>query len=154
MLRQTVGVNSFSGAIELLSKDDCSDVDEKVLIKHLCEQFKATPATVMRFIEEAVKIGIIARVYMGNDYYVIRMEKRTHESVLEDIKNNPENHRHDDLNDLTNCCIIGNAVDMSLMEAHAKFVDMGSNGGKKCDVWTGHCACGGWHFINKDGNRT
>lgn len=73
MLRQTVGVCSLSKAIGLLSKDDCFDVDEKVLIKHLCEQFEATPAKAMRSIEEAVEIGIIVRVRMGNDYYVIRM---------------------------------------------------------------------------------
>lgn len=30
---------------------------------------------------------------------------------------------------------------------------LGINGGTKCDVLTGPCACGAWHFVDKDGKR-
>jgi len=36
-------------------------------------------------------------------------------------------------------------VDLSIMEAHRKHVDLGTNGGVRCDVTEGPCACGGWH---------
>ena len=69
---------------------------------------------------------------------------RTREEVLEDIKQHPERHRHD-LNGLTACYMIGGAVDISLMDVHSQYVDLGTNGGIRCDVVKGPCACGAWH---------
>lgn len=68
---------------------------------------------------------------------------RTHESVLQDIREHPEKHRHADLNDLTRCCFINGAIDLSLQEAHEGLC--GQNGYSRCDVRSGPCSCGGWH---------
>jgi hypothetical protein len=80
------------------------------------------------------------------------MEKRTEESILADIKEHPENHRHG-FCELTPCCTVDGVLVLSLMDAHAEFVDLGTNGGTKCDVWTGPCACGAWHKIDAKGKR-
>ena len=69
---------------------------------------------------------------------------RTAEKVLEDIKKNPKNHRHN-FSELSACCIIDGIIQAELIEAHAKYVDLGRNGGVKCDVTKGPCACGAWH---------
>lgn len=60
---------------------------------------------------------------------------------MEDIKNHPEKHKHDFIS-LQMCCTVDGAVDLALMEAHPA---LGWNGGTKCDVSEGPCACGGWH---------
>lgn len=69
---------------------------------------------------------------------------RTAESVIQDIKDHPENHKHD-FAGLQQCCFINGAIDCSVMEAHSKYVDLGTNGGVKCDTTSGPCACGAWH---------
>lgn len=69
---------------------------------------------------------------------------KTKESVLQEIKDHPEWHRHD-FNGLTACCLINGAVDVSLMEAHSQYADIGINGGIRCDVVDGPCVCGAWH---------
>jgi hypothetical protein len=66
---------------------------------------------------------------------------RTAESVLKDIKEHPENHRHDFIA-LSACCTINGAFDMRLMEAHEGTVNGQS---RRCDVSRGPCACGAWH---------
>lgn len=66
------------------------------------------------------------------------------EEKLEDLKKNPQNHRHD-YNGLVSCCMINGAIDLSLMDAHSQYVDMGTNGGVRCDTSSGPCACGAWH---------
>ncbi len=63
---------------------------------------------------------------------------------LKDIQEHPENHRHG-FGELQACCIVGGAIDLSLMEAHSKYADLGTNGGVRCDVVDGPCACGAWH---------
>ena len=63
---------------------------------------------------------------------------------LKDIQEHPENHRHA-FGELSACCMVGGALDLSLMEAHSKYVDLGTNGGTRCDVVDGPCACGAWH---------
>ena len=63
---------------------------------------------------------------------------------LKDIKEHPERHRHD-FGGLHACCTIDGVVDLSLMDAHSQHVDMGTNGGTRCDVTEGPCACGAWH---------
>lgn len=68
----------------------------------------------------------------------------TLEQNLEDIRNNPQNHKHRH-DELVACCMIDGAVDIRLMEAHSECVDLGENGGVKCDVVEGPCACGAWH---------
>jgi hypothetical protein len=70
--------------------------------------------------------------------------KRTVEDVLKDIKEHPENHRHN-FNGLQTCCIIDGALDMLLIEAHQEFAGLGTNGGQTCDVISGPCSCGAWH---------
>lgn len=69
----------------------------------------------------------------------------TREEKLKDIKENPEKHEHNDLNGLTRCCFINGALDLGLMDAHQEHVNMGTNGGQRCDVREGPCACGAWH---------
>ena len=64
-------------------------------------------------------------------------------SVIDDIRENPEKHRHT-FEELTQCCFVGGALDLALMEAHSQ-VDLGTNGGVRCDVTEGPCACGAWH---------
>ena len=71
-------------------------------------------------------------------------QQRTHESVLADIQAHPENHKHD-FEGLQQCCLINRAVDLSIMEAHSKYINLGANGGTRCDVTSGPCACGAWH---------
>ena len=66
----------------------------------------------------------------------------THDEKLKEIKEHPERHRHT-FDGLTSCCMIGGALDISIMDAHEGL--LGSNGGKKCDVVSGPCACGAWH---------
>jgi hypothetical protein len=71
-------------------------------------------------------------------------KKRTAEEVVEDIKAHPERHRHD-FEGLQACCFINGALDCLVMDAHSQYVDMGTNGGVRCDVTSGPCACGAWH---------
>ena len=60
---------------------------------------------------------------------------------LEDIKNNPQNHRHD-FDGLIQCCLVDGAIDYQIIDAHPA---IGYNGGQKCDVFEGPCSCGAWH---------
>ena len=69
---------------------------------------------------------------------------RTQEEVLQDIRENPERHKHD-FDGLMACCMIGGALDTSIMEAHSANEPFGRNGGTRCDVSSGPCACGAWH---------
>ena len=66
------------------------------------------------------------------------------EERIKDIKEHPENHRHA-FGDMQACCTKDGVIDMSIMDAHGKYVDLGTNGGVKCDVAEGPCSCGGWH---------
>lgn len=63
---------------------------------------------------------------------------------LDDIKNNPNSHRHD-FEGLQRCCFLNGALDGRLMEAHETHASVGSNGGRSCDVTSGPCSCGAWH---------
>ncbi len=63
---------------------------------------------------------------------------------LNDIKDNPDKHRHE-FNALHACCMIDGALDLMLMEAHQKYAALGYNGGRACDVRSGPCSCGAWH---------
>ena len=66
------------------------------------------------------------------------------EDKLRDIKEHPEKHEHD-FEGLTQCCFINGAINMSVMDAHAKYASVGMNGGVRCDVTSGPCSCGAWH---------
>lgn len=66
-------------------------------------------------------------------------------TTVEQIKSNPHLHLHKDTDELMQCCRSGKAIDASLVEAHGKYVDLGTNAGARCDVLTGPCACGAWH---------
>ena len=65
----------------------------------------------------------------------------TRQELLEDIRKNPDKHRHE-FAALQACCMIDGAIDLEAMEAHPA---LGYNGGVKCDVTSGPCACGAWH---------
>ena len=66
------------------------------------------------------------------------------EKVLKDIREHPENHRHD-FNGLITCSTIDGHTENSLMEAHSEYAGLGSNAGIRCDVVSGPCVCGAWH---------
>ncbi len=69
---------------------------------------------------------------------------RTREVVLKDIREHPEQHHHD-FGGLAACCMINGVLDTSLMEVHSEYANFGTNGGVRCDVSSGPCACGAWH---------
>jgi hypothetical protein len=68
----------------------------------------------------------------------------TREERLKDIREHPGRHRHD-FGGLQRCCMIDGALDTGLMEAHERYANLGRNGGIRCDVVSGPCACGAWH---------
>ena len=62
-----------------------------------------------------------------------------------DITHYPEMHRHT-YEELRECCITPDgAIDLRIIDLHSEYVDLGKNGGTKCDVISGPCACGAWH---------
>ncbi len=63
------------------------------------------------------------------------------EERIEDIKNNPERHRHRHINDVIECSIVDGAIVITLVQAH----EGTSKYGSRCDVEEGSCSCGGWH---------
>ena len=63
---------------------------------------------------------------------------------IKDIKKHPENHKHD-YEKLQMCCCHEGSIDLELMDVHSQLVDIGTNGGVKCDVIEGPCSCGAWH---------
>jgi hypothetical protein len=62
-----------------------------------------------------------------------------------DLMFHPERHQHEDLQALKDCCTVDGAIDVRLFDEHSEYVDMGTNGGVRCDVRKGPCACGAWH---------
>jgi len=64
---------------------------------------------------------------------------------LLDLMSNPASHEHESLEELRRCCMINGAIDLSLIDKHGQYVDMGTNGGVKCDVRRGPCAYGATH---------
>jgi hypothetical protein len=64
------------------------------------------------------------------------------DAIEADIRANPDRHRHT-FDELKACCMVSGALCLSLMERHEGLC--GQNGGKKCDVLRGPCACGAWH---------
>lgn len=73
----------------------------------------------------------------------------THDEKLENIKNEPHKHIHS-FDELMDCCRIDDALNLSLIDAHSEYVNLGTNGGVKCDVTEGPCACGAWHHMNAE----
>lgn len=65
---------------------------------------------------------------------------------LQDIRTNPEQHRHD-WDGLSICCMVNGAFHTQLLDAHQGAVERLERPwqGRKCDVESGPCACGGWH---------
>lgn len=63
---------------------------------------------------------------------------------IKDIKSHPEKHKHSFI-ELQACCIFEGAIDLFIMDAHSRYIDLGSNGGTKCDTTSGPCSCGGYH---------
>ncbi|MHA1469123.1 MAG: hypothetical protein ACTSSP_01030 [Candidatus Asgardarchaeia archaeon] len=47
------------------------------------------------------------------------------------------------------CCYVDGALDFGLVDAHSQYVDLGSNGGVRCDTIDGPCACGAWHVAKE-----
>lgn len=66
------------------------------------------------------------------------------EEKLNDIKEHPECHRHD-FDALAQCSMVNGALDIVLVDAHARYARVGTNGGRACDVTSGHCSCGASH---------
>jgi len=66
------------------------------------------------------------------------------EERIKDIKEHPGDHRHT-YEKLQACCTKGGVIYMEVMDAHSKYVNLGTNGGVKCDTTEGPCSCGGWH---------
>jgi len=66
------------------------------------------------------------------------------EAKLRDIVEHPEKHKHT-FHALQQCCMIDGILDTRVMEAHSEHVSLGTNGGHRCDVVSGPCACGAWH---------
>jgi hypothetical protein len=66
------------------------------------------------------------------------------EEKIDDIRQHPDQHQHDYAG-LVRCSMINGAIDVAVMEAHAQYVNIGTNGGARCDVTEGPCACGAWH---------
>jgi hypothetical protein len=60
------------------------------------------------------------------------------------IKEHPDMHKHT-FDGLQRCCMVGGAIDLSIMEAHETYAKTGTNGGRNCDVTRGPCSCGAWH---------
>lgn len=55
-----------------------------------------------------------------------------------DIRENPNKHRHRDINELRRCCVAPDGtLDVLLVELHSA--------GRRCDVKEGPCNCGAWH---------
>ena len=75
--------------------------------------------------------------------------ERTYIMVLEDIKAHPENHIHN-IDGLMACSMINGAIDSGLLDCHSQYVDLGNNGGVRCDVIEGPCSCSGWHNLDKE----
>lgn len=65
------------------------------------------------------------------------------EKKLNDIRSNPEKHRHS-YEDLLCCCAFEGSIDSGVMDAHSR-IKIGQNGGRDCDVTEGPCSCGAWH---------
>jgi len=61
----------------------------------------------------------------------------TRQEKLQQIRNHPEQHQHQGLNDLHACCWDDNALDLELIDAHSHY-----NGH---DVKQGPCSCGAFH---------
>ncbi len=51
----------------------------------------------------------------------------------------------DRLEVLLNSILVGRVLDTALVEAHSVYASLGMNGGQRCDVVSGPCACGAWH---------
>ena len=62
-----------------------------------------------------------------------------------ELISSPELHRHHDLFELQTCCAVDGTIDAHRFDLHSRLVDMGTNGGRRCDVAIGPCACGAWH---------
>lgn len=79
--------------------------------------------------------------------------RRTAESILQEIKESPEHHCHINYSDLAACCTVtatirgrsSLVIDVGLIDAHGAIAPFGYNGGRRCDVVSGPCACGAWH---------
>ena len=65
------------------------------------------------------------------------------EEKLQDIRTNPDKHKHWHYVELITCCSSDGIINTALMTAHEGL--LGHNGGVKCDVRSGPCSCGAWH---------
>ena len=67
----------------------------------------------------------------------------TYEEKLKDIKDHPYDHQHS-FEALQKCCFLNGAMDLRLIDAHEDIIGR-TNGGVRCDIIDGPCACGAWH---------
>lgn len=75
---------------------------------------------------------------IDREYFEIRNDR------LHDVENRPDKHHHN-FRGLTDCCSIKGIMDLELVDAHSTYASLGINGGVRCDVTSGPCACGAWH---------
>lgn len=86
----------------------------------------------------------------------VTTKETEYQRKMRELKEFPENHLHKDLNELHACCMItpGDggtpALDLSLIQAHSDYCAVGFNGGSRCDVLDGPCACGAWHKLKEN----
>ena len=73
--------------------------------------------------------------------------KQWYNQKEEDIRVHPERHMHT-FPELERCCFNDGSLDLKHMDLHSAFVDLGTNGGIRCDVIEGPCSCGAWHTFS------
>ena len=81
--------------------------------------------------------------YRAVDLPLQILHNNTMKDKLKDIQNNPEKHKHKDLDALLTCAFVNGAINLVIMAAHEGL--HGYNGGAPCDVSSGPCSCGAWH---------
>lgn len=77
--------------------------------------------------------------------------ERNPDVVIEEIRKNPEKHVHE-MNALLVCASFNGAINTAVLTAHSEYLNLGTNGGIRCDVILGPCSCGAWH--RKEDART
>ncbi len=73
------------------------------------------------------------------------MPAQTDEEFFAELQEHPDRHRHAELAGIIACAMVDGSVSLLRFDAHSRVVDMGSNGGVRCDVRRGPCSCGAWH---------
>lgn len=92
---------------------------------------------------DAPRLGMMP-AFFNIRRFIVSEKNMTVAERLADVREHPERHLHD-FEGLQSCCLVDGAISLQLMDAHAAHIDLGRNGGTRCDVIEGPCACGAWH---------